>query len=151
MEWKATPVSSPKASGAEPEKTHSAPPSTEKFDRLKAILREMFQLDRGDLDFGLYRIMNLKAKEIEEVPRHRPVGRRCGRRWRGTPPARRPNWKKNWPRPVRRTRDLGCRSGSRAESRRVEATACRSQGGHCSGNRRLQPSRQFLCAALRRG
>ena len=42
-----------------------ASPSNEKFDRLKAILREMFQLDRGDLDFGLYRIMNLKAKEIE--------------------------------------------------------------------------------------
>jgi len=40
-------------------------PSNERFDRLKAILREMFQLDRGDLDFGLYRIMNLKAKEIE--------------------------------------------------------------------------------------
>lgn len=58
-------VSSPKASGAEPEKTHFAPQLTEKFDRLKAILREMFQLDRGDLDFGLYRIMNLKAKEIE--------------------------------------------------------------------------------------
>ena len=26
----------------------------------------MFQLDRGDLDFGLYRIMNLKAREIED-------------------------------------------------------------------------------------
>ena len=38
----------------------------EKFDRLKDILRTMFQLDRGDLDFGLYRIMNLKAKEIED-------------------------------------------------------------------------------------
>ena len=38
--------------------------STEKFARLKRILREMFQLDRGDLDFGLYRIMNLKAAEI---------------------------------------------------------------------------------------
>ena len=24
----------------------------------------MFQLDRGDLDFGLYRIMNLKSAEI---------------------------------------------------------------------------------------
>ena len=44
--------------------THPASQSTEKFDRLKAILREMFQLDRGDLDFGLYRIMNLKAGEI---------------------------------------------------------------------------------------
>ena len=39
--------------------------SGEQFERLKAILREMFQLDRGDLDFGLYRIMNMKAAEIE--------------------------------------------------------------------------------------
>ena len=38
----------------------------EKFNRLKELLRTMFQLDRGDLDFGLYRIMNLKAREIEE-------------------------------------------------------------------------------------
>ena len=38
----------------------------EKFDRLKEILRTMFQLDRGDLDFGLYRIMSLKAREIED-------------------------------------------------------------------------------------
>lgn len=37
----------------------------EPFNRLKDLLREMFQLDRGDLDFGIYRIMNLKAKEIE--------------------------------------------------------------------------------------
>ena len=36
-----------------------------KLDRLKTLLREMFQLDRGDLDFGLYRIMNLKTAEIE--------------------------------------------------------------------------------------
>lgn len=39
--------------------------SEDKFDRLKTLLREMFQLDRGDLDFGLYRIMNLKTAEIE--------------------------------------------------------------------------------------
>ena len=37
----------------------------EAFDQLKDLLREMFQLDRGDLDFGLYRIMNMKAGEIE--------------------------------------------------------------------------------------
>ena len=55
----------PKASEAAMGKPQPASLSTEKFDRLKAILREMFQLDRGDLDFGLYRIMNLKAKEIE--------------------------------------------------------------------------------------
>jgi len=42
-----------------------SPQSTEKFERLKDLLRAMFQLDRGDLDFGLYRIMNLKAAEIE--------------------------------------------------------------------------------------
>ena len=41
-----------------------APGSEAKLDRLKALLREMFQLDRGDLDFGLYRIMNLKSAEV---------------------------------------------------------------------------------------
>ena len=47
------------------DRQHSPPASSEKFDRLKDLLRAMFQLDRGDLDFGLYRIMNLKAAEIE--------------------------------------------------------------------------------------
>jgi len=37
----------------------------EKFDLLRALLRRMFQLDRGDLDFGLYRIMKLKSEEVE--------------------------------------------------------------------------------------
>ena len=50
-----------------PDPAHSdarpAPGSEEKLDRLRALLCEMFQLDRGDLDFGLYRIMNLKAGE----------------------------------------------------------------------------------------
>ncbi len=41
-----------------------APEAAGKFERLKALLREMFQLDRGDLDFGLYRIMNMKAAEV---------------------------------------------------------------------------------------
>ena len=40
------------------------PSATDKLDRLKTLLREMFQLDRGDLDFGLYRIMNMKVAEI---------------------------------------------------------------------------------------
>ena len=48
------------ADGATP-----APASSEGFDRLRGLLREMFQLDRGDLDFGLYRIMTMKAGEIE--------------------------------------------------------------------------------------
>ena len=29
-----------------------APGAADKLDRLRALLREMFQLDRGDLDFG---------------------------------------------------------------------------------------------------
>ena len=32
--------------------------------KLKEKLRELFQLDRGDLDFGLYRIMALKSVEV---------------------------------------------------------------------------------------
>ena len=47
-----------------PAPPHPAPESADKFNRLKALLREMFQLDRGDLDFGLYRIMNMKAREV---------------------------------------------------------------------------------------
>jgi len=34
------------------------------FKQLKDQLREMFQLDRGDLDFGIYRIMNQKRDEV---------------------------------------------------------------------------------------
>ncbi len=43
-----------------------SPESEEKFEQLKRMLQQMFRLDRGDLDFGLYRILNLKAKEISE-------------------------------------------------------------------------------------
>ena len=48
----------------------SAPGVAERLDRLKRLLREMFQFDRGDLDFGIYRIMNLKAAEIAEFLDH---------------------------------------------------------------------------------
>ncbi|MCY4611292.1 MAG: DNA methyltransferase [Gammaproteobacteria bacterium] len=44
--------------------TRQTSESREKFNQLKALLREMFQLDRGDLDFGLYRIMNMMADKI---------------------------------------------------------------------------------------
>lgn len=37
----------------------------EKSEKLIEILKEIFQLDQSDLDFGIYRIMNLKSKEIE--------------------------------------------------------------------------------------
>jgi len=35
-----------------------------KFERLQSLLAELFQLDRADLDFGIYRIMNLRREEI---------------------------------------------------------------------------------------
>ena len=36
------------------------------YEKLKDILREMFQMDQADLDFGIYRIMNAKRDEIEK-------------------------------------------------------------------------------------
>lgn len=36
------------------------------FENLKDKLREIFQLDRNDLDFGVYRIMNLKSEEVSK-------------------------------------------------------------------------------------
>lgn len=36
------------------------------YTKLREILREMFQMDQADLDFGIYRIMNAKREEIEK-------------------------------------------------------------------------------------
>ena len=38
--------------------------TTRQFDKLLALLKELFQLDRPDLDFGFYRIMHAKSVEI---------------------------------------------------------------------------------------
>jgi len=35
------------------------------FERFKATLRELFMLDQADLDFGIYRIMNQKRRDVE--------------------------------------------------------------------------------------
>ena len=37
-----------------------------KYEKLKTLLRELFQLDQPDLDFGLYRIMHAKNKEVSQ-------------------------------------------------------------------------------------
>lgn len=37
---------------------------SENLNKLKKLLAELFQLDRADLDFGIYRIMNAKRDEI---------------------------------------------------------------------------------------
>ena len=39
---------------------------TQNQKKLLKILNEIFQLDQSDLDFGIYRIMNTKSKEINE-------------------------------------------------------------------------------------
>ncbi|MBV9215172.1 MAG: site-specific DNA-methyltransferase, partial [Acidobacteria bacterium] len=37
-----------------------------KYDKLKALLLELFQMDQPELDFGIYRIMHAKAGEISK-------------------------------------------------------------------------------------
>jgi len=37
-----------------------------KIEKLKLLLKELFQFDNSDLDFGIYRIINIKRKEISE-------------------------------------------------------------------------------------
>jgi len=41
-------------------------PSSDKQQKLINLLRELFQLNQPDLDFGLYRIMHAKSREIEQ-------------------------------------------------------------------------------------
>jgi adenine-specific DNA-methyltransferase len=40
------------------------------YQKLKKILREMFQMDQADLDFGIYGIMNQKRAEVEQFLDH---------------------------------------------------------------------------------
>lgn len=39
---------------------------TSAFDQFKDFLREMFQYDTNDLDFGIFKILKLKRKYIEQ-------------------------------------------------------------------------------------
>jgi len=39
---------------------------SEKHEKLKTLLKELFQLDQPDLDFGLYRIMHAKSAEVSQ-------------------------------------------------------------------------------------
>lgn len=38
----------------------------ERLERFTKLLREIFELDKADLDFGIYRVMNLRKAQIEE-------------------------------------------------------------------------------------
>ena len=52
---------------------------SQKFEKLKTLLKELFQLDQPDLDFGLYRIMHAKSDEVTQfldkdlLPQVRPA------------------------------------------------------------------------------
>ena len=39
---------------------------SQKYEKLKALLRVLFQIDQPDLDFGLYRIMHVKSAEVTQ-------------------------------------------------------------------------------------
>ena len=39
--------------------------ASQQFDRFKSTLNELFMLNQADLDFGIYRIMNQKRRDIE--------------------------------------------------------------------------------------
>ena len=39
---------------------------SQKYEKLKTLLMELFQLDQPDLDFGLYRIMHAKSGEVTQ-------------------------------------------------------------------------------------
>ena len=37
----------------------------ERLERFVKLLKEIFELDKSDLDFGIYRVMNLRKARIE--------------------------------------------------------------------------------------
>lgn len=39
---------------------------SQKYEKLKTLLQELFQLDQPDLDFGLYRVMHAKSAEVPQ-------------------------------------------------------------------------------------
>ena len=39
---------------------------SQKYEKLKTLLKELFQLDQPDLDFGLYRVMHAKSAEVSQ-------------------------------------------------------------------------------------
>ena len=39
---------------------------SQNYEKLKTLLKELFQLDQPDLDFGFYRIMHAKSAEVSE-------------------------------------------------------------------------------------
>ena len=38
----------------------------QKYEKLKTLLKELFQLDQPDLDFGIYRVLHVRSAEVSE-------------------------------------------------------------------------------------
>ena len=38
----------------------------ERMERFIALLNQMFEMDKSDLDFGIYRILNIRRAEIQK-------------------------------------------------------------------------------------
>ena len=50
-----------------PTTTPAKPAITDaRYEKLKAKLRELFELDKADLDFGIYRVLRQRHTEITE-------------------------------------------------------------------------------------
>ncbi len=43
---------------------------SQKYEKLKNLLKELFQLDQPDLDFGFYRVMHAKSAEVSQFLEH---------------------------------------------------------------------------------
>ena len=39
---------------------------SQRFEKLKGLLKELFQLDQPDLDFGIYRVLHAKSAEVSQ-------------------------------------------------------------------------------------
>src|SRR5690554_2470022 len=39
---------------------------SQKYEKLKTLLKELFQLDQPELDFGIYRIMHARSAEVSQ-------------------------------------------------------------------------------------
>lgn len=39
---------------------------SQKFQKLKTLLKDLFQLDQPDLDFGLYRVIHARSAEVTQ-------------------------------------------------------------------------------------
>src|SRR5690554_7541361 len=68
----ATSNQQPATSNQQPATSNQQPAtSNPKYRELVSKLREIFQIDKPDLDFGIYRILNARADEINDYLQNR--------------------------------------------------------------------------------